>query len=231
MEDYNVEVTEASIQEFRESYFLENMVKNTTCSKNSAKTTCIDMIITNKPGIFQDAKTYETDLSEFHKLVAGTMKLGYRKRPSRVIKYRDYKDLTNEHFKNSLYEKFTNITELDYTGLEAIVLNLLSSQKPFKKRMVRANRRGFMNNEIHKAIMVKSRLRNKFLKEETGFIREAYNKQRNCCAKLIRESKLKYFCNFNVKNITDNKKFWKTVGQNFSSKNPINKNIPLWEKN
>ena len=207
------------------------MVKKPTCSKNPTNTTCIDMIITNKPGIFQDAKTYETDLSEFHKLVASTMKLGYKKRPSRMIKYRDYKDFTNEHFKNSLYEKFTNITELDYTGLEAIVLNLLSSQTPFKKRMVRANRRGFMNNEIHKAIMVKSRLRNKFLKEETGFIREAYNKQRNYCVKLIRESKLKYFGNFNVKNIKDNKKFWKTVGQNFSSKNPINETIPLWEKN
>ena len=88
-----------------------------------------------------------------------------------------------------------------------------------------------MNNEIHKAIMVRSRLRNKFLKEETGFIREAYNKQRNYCVKLIRESKLKYFGNFNVKNIKDNKKFWKTVGQNFSSKNPINETISLWEKN
>ena len=35
----------------------------------------------------------------------------------------------------------------------------------------------------------------------------------------------------NVKNITDNKTFWKTVGSNFSSKKPINENISLWEKN
>ena len=35
----------------------------------------------------------------------------------------------------------------------------------------------------------------------------------------------------NVKDITDNKKFWKTVGSNFSSKKPINENISLWEKN
>ena len=34
----------------------------------------------------------------------------------------------------------------------------------------------------------------------------------------------------NVKNITDNKKCWKTVGPNFSSKKPINENISLWEK-
>ena len=31
--------------------------------------------------------------------------------------------------------------------------------------------------------MVRSRLRNKFLKEKTAFTREAYNKQRNYCVK------------------------------------------------
>ena len=219
------------MQEFCESYFLENMVKKPTCFKNPAKPTCIDLIITNKPGMFQNAKTYETGLSDFHKLVVSTMKLSYKKRPPRMIKYRDYKYFSNEHFKNSLYEKLTNNTELDYNGFEEIVLNLLSSQAPFKKRMVRANQRVFMNKEIHKAIMVRSRLRNKFLKERTAFSREAYNKQRNYCVKLIRESKIKYFGNLNVKDITDNKKFWKTVGSNFSSKKPINENISLWEKN
>ena len=62
-----------------------------------------------------------------------------------------------------------------------------------------------MNKEIRKAIMVRSRLRKKFLEEKTAFSREAYNKQRNYCIKLIRESKIKYFGNFNVKNITDKK--------------------------
>ena len=43
--------------------------------------------------------------------------------------------------------------------------------------------------------MVRSKLRNKFLKEKNAFTREAYNKQRNCCVKLIKESKIKYFGN------------------------------------
>ena len=134
-----------------------------------------------------------------------------------MIKYRDYKHFPNEHFKNSLYKKLTNNTELDYSRFEEIVLNLLSSQAPFKKRMVRANHRVLLNKEIHKAIMVRSRLRNKFLKEKTAFSRKAYNKQRNYCDKLIQKSKIKYFGNLNVKNITDNKKNWKTIWPNFSS--------------
>ena len=72
--------------------------------------------------------------------------------------------------------------------------------------MVRANQRVFLNKEIHQAIMLRSRLRNKFLKEKTAFSRKAYNKQRNYCDKLIQKSKIKYFGNLNVKNITDNKK-------------------------
>ena len=147
-----------------------------------------------------------------------------------MIKYRDYKNFSKEHFKNSLYEKLTNNTELGYNGFQEIFLNLLSSQAPLKKRMIRANQRVFMNKEIRKAIMVWSGLRNKFLKEKTAFSREAYNKQRNYCAKLILESKIKYFGNLNVKNIPDNKIFWKTVGSVFSSIKPINENISLWEK-
>ena len=72
---------------------------------------------------------------------------------------------------------------------------------------------------------------NLLLKEKTAFSREAYNKQRKHCVKLIRESKIKYFCNLNLyKNNGDIKKFQKTVGPNISSKNPVNENILFWKK-
>ena len=127
-------------------------------------------------------------------------------------------------------KNLANNTKLDYNTFEEIVLNLLSSQALFKKRMVRGNQRVFMNKEIHNATMVRSRLRNKFLKEKTAFSREAYNKHRKYCIQLIRKSTIKYFGNLNVKNITENKKIWKTDGQKFSSKKPINENISLCEK-
>ena len=59
-----------------------------------------------------------------------------------MIKYKSYKIFSNKHFKNFLYEKLTNNTELDYNGFEEIVLNLLSSQAPFKKRMVQGKSKG-----------------------------------------------------------------------------------------
>ena len=44
------------MEEFCELYILENMVKKPTCFKNPAKSTFVDLIITNKPGMFQNAK-------------------------------------------------------------------------------------------------------------------------------------------------------------------------------
>ena len=83
------------MQEFCDSYFLENMVKKKYGEKKHVSKilqslrTCIDVIITNKPGMFQNAKTYETGLSDFHKLVVSIMKRN-QKRPPRMIKHRDY---------------------------------------------------------------------------------------------------------------------------------------------
>ena len=34
----------------------------------------------------------------------------------------------------------------------------------------------------------------------------------------LRKSKTQYFKNINAKNVTDNKKFWKTIRPNFSNK-------------
>ena len=157
------------------------MVKKPACFKNPAKPTYIDLRITNRPGMFRNAKTFKTGLTYFHKLVS-IMKLSYKKRPPHMLKYRGYKTFSNEHFKNCLNKKLAINTELDYNIFEEIVLNLLSSQAPFKKRMIRANQRVFMNNEINKAKMVRSRLRNKFLEEKTTFTREASNKNKETTA-------------------------------------------------
>ena len=131
--DYNNEIFQTSMQQFCESYFLEDMVKKPTCFKNPARPTRIDLIITNKLGIFRNVKSYETGLSDFHKLVVSIMKLSYKKRPPHMINYRDYKSFSNEYLKNSLNEKLVNNPELDYSNFEVIVLNLLSFQAPPSK--------------------------------------------------------------------------------------------------
>ena len=68
-----------------------------------------------------------------------------------------------------------------------------------KKRYIRYNDKTFINNEISKTTMTRSRLRNRFLKK-------LFFNQRKKCVLLLRKSKKDYFENLIEKNITDNKR-------------------------
>ena len=87
----------------------------------------------------------------------------------------------------------------------------------------------FMNKEFSKAIMTRTRLRNKFLRNRTTKNREIFNKQRNYCVHLVRKSKRECYGDLNEKNVTDNKTFWKTVKPFLSSKKTNHSKITLVE--
>ena len=87
-----------------------------------------------------------------------------------------------------------------------------------KKRYIRYNHKRFINNEISKATMTRSRLRNRFLKSRGEENRKLFCKQRNKCISLLRKSEEDYFENLSEENITDNKRFWKTVTPFLSKK-------------
>ena len=95
-----------------------------------------------------------------------------------------------------------------------------------KERDVRANNSPFMNNPLSKAIMVRTRLRNKFLKSKTNESREAYKTQRNYCVSLLRETKRCFYENINPEFISD-KKFVMQVKPFFSDKTPPTSKIIL----
>ena len=60
---------------------------------------------------------------------------------------------------------------------------------PLKQKHIRTNQPPFMNKDIHKAIMTRTRLRNRFLKEPIPMKRLVYKKQRKYCVSLMREKK------------------------------------------
>ena len=86
-------------------------------------------------------------------------------------------------------------------------LKVLNTQAPQKKKIIRGNQQPFMNKELNKAVMQRSNLKTKFLKNRTDANKSAYNKQRNYCVNLFRKGKKKYFENLDLKNLSDNKKF------------------------
>ena len=109
-------------------------------------------------------------------------------------------------------------------------MEVLNRHAPMKLKYVRGNNAPFMNKILSKAIMKRSRLRNKFLKYPNGNNKRIYNKHRNYCVNLLRKEKKKYYNNIDLKLLTDNKLFWKTIKPLFSEKNNISRKITLIEK-
>ena len=107
-------------------------------------------------------------------------------------------------------------------------MDTLNSFAPIKKN-ARGNQMPFMTKNLSKEIMTRSRLRNKYLKHKTEENRLLYTQQRNKCVSLLRKTKMNYYGNLNEKDITDNKKFWKTVKPFLSDKSINSDKIHLNE--
>ena len=59
--------------------------------------------------------------------------------------------------------------------------------------------------------MLRTKLRNQFLKKRTSEAKLKYRKQRNLCVTSLRKAKRNYNENLNLNDINDHKKFWTAV--------------------
>ena len=121
------------------------------------------------------------------------------------------------------------ISDKDLKHFKETCLSVVNTIAPLKSRFIRANQAPFINKEIQRGVMVKSKLRKKFLKSRSESDKKAFNKQRNKCVSLLRKTKKAYYSNLNVKDVVDNKKFWKTIKSFFSDKSNNFENISLIE--
>ena len=102
--DFNAGMEDSSIKVLCSNYNLTSMINKPTCHKNPDKPTCIDLILTDCPGSFQNSCVIETGLSDFHTMIVTVIKTFYRRIEPRVINYLDYKSFSNEGFRESLLE-------------------------------------------------------------------------------------------------------------------------------
>ena len=228
--DFNSEASEKSMIEFCNTYNLKNIVIGPTCFKNPSNPSAIDLILTNKSRSFQGSFNIETGLSDFHLMTLCTMKCFFPKQSPILIKYRSYRKFNRDVFNDDLLSRLTYITENStYGEFEAVFIETLNKHAPLKEKTVRANNSPFMNKIISKAIMNRSRLKNRFLKNPNDRNRSNYNKQRNYCVNVVRREKKMYYNNLNLRKLTDNKKFWTTIKPLFSEKSNSTRNITLIE--
>ena len=111
-----------------------------------------------------------------------------------------------------------DMSSLDFGSLKICLMELLNKITLLKTKFLRANHSKFVTKELSKAIMLRTKLRNRFLMKKTLESSPKYNKQSNICVNLIKKAKRNYYENLDLKDINNNKKFWATVKLLFSIK-------------
>ena len=86
--DFDWKPIEETMIDFMELHDLKNLIRVLTCYKNPENSSCIDLFLTNKKLCFQDTNTFETGLSDFHRLVVTVMKTYFTKMRPKTIRYR-----------------------------------------------------------------------------------------------------------------------------------------------
>ena len=132
-------------------------------------------------------------LPDFHKMSLTVMKVFNKKQRPKIIRYWNFRNFDNELFinevKNSIEQEYCQNQSLEFGSFKKKVDNILQKHASLKKRYVRANQAPFIDKNINKHIMKRSRLRNKFLNTKSDIDRKAYNTQRNLYVSLIRQAK------------------------------------------
>ena len=99
-----------------------------------------------------------------------------------------------------------------------------------KKRYIRANDSPFINRTLCNAFMLRTRLKNRYNKNRTADDWDAFRRQRDFCVKLSRKVKRDFYNQLDISEVTDNKKFWKTVKPFISDKSSSKSRITLIEE-
>ena len=134
---------------------------------------------------------FKTGLSNFYKLTKTVLKQYLAKTKPKIVNYRDYRNFRNDEFRGKIDNEILkhDISNIEYQHFLNIFMETLSKHTPIKIKYLRANQGKYMTKGLHKAIMKRSRLRNKFLRDRTEKFRKEYKKQINFCVNLLKKAK------------------------------------------
>ena len=100
---------------------LNNVINKPTCFQSNTPT-YIDVILTNKKDLFKLSNTFETGISDHHKLVSTILKSGSFKGTPKIKIYRSYKNFKLENFDRILKDKLEKLTNHSYAEFEKVFL-------------------------------------------------------------------------------------------------------------
>ena len=116
--------------------------------------------------------TFETGVSDHHKLIGTMLRSTCGKGKPKKTFYHCYKNFDNEKFEEELKKYLSSMFHLAFKST-------VDRFAPLQQKVVRDNKQPFMKKTLRKAIMKRSKLKNKFNKERIAKNWSDYKQQRN----------------------------------------------------
>ena len=129
---------------------------------------------------FHNTTTVATGLSYFHKMIVTVCKTSFPKSKPKEIVYKNYLKFDIDTFQGKLKLKLQSID--NYESFESVFLSMLNKHAPLKKKFVRGNQAPYMTMQLQKALMRRSELESKYLKNRTIDNKTKFKKQNNFCS-------------------------------------------------
>ena len=115
------------------------------------------------------SQNFETGLNDCHKIVCSILRASLKKLPPKIIKYRDHKHFDQKKFlydldSKLLYRNLYRNCDDPYEKLSELFVDILNHHAPLKEKQIKYNHAPFMTKDLSKAIMEKSKSKNKYFK-------------------------------------------------------------------
>ena len=104
--------------------------------------------------------------------------------------YHCYRNFYNKKFKEELQKQLTSVS--GFESFQFAFKVILSQLAPLKQKLIHNNNQPFMTKILRKAIMKRSKSRNKFKEERNIENWSEYKRQRNFCSNLLKQSKKRH---------------------------------------
>ena len=142
------------------------------------------------------SKSFETGFIDHHHMIYTILKTTYSKLPSKKVIYRNYKKWSQLPFEDDMRRKLT----LSHPSVNRINLCECTRDKcPTKTRIVRANDKPNVTEELRRAMTRRSRLKNIANKSNREEDIRKYKYQTNLVAKFNLHAKNSILCQYRQK--------------------------------
>ena len=152
--DFNLSVDNSHLEAHMQAYeFSSSLIKKPSFYQSNTPS-CIDLILTNRKSLFKPSNTFETGLSDYHKLVCTILESGgFKVAPIEKI-YRSYKMFDVNNFKYILKFELEKVKSERYGEFEALFLKKLNKHAPLKRKFLRHDNNPFMTRDLREQVMV-----------------------------------------------------------------------------